>query len=95
MTLLENTYKILNEQNIVHSKEEFSEQFLKRNKNWYAYQTHKNRDFSLPTAVKFVSAVTEMLNKGDIDDVCKTALINSKSTITHYLENSHNLLVVI
>jgi hypothetical protein len=94
MTLLENTYKTLNEQNVVHSREHFSEHFLKRNKNWYSYQTHKNRDFSLPTAVKFVGAVTEMLSKTDIDDASKRALLHSKHSITYYLENSHNVFVV-
>lgn len=94
MTLLENTYKILNEHNVVHSREHFSQQFLQRNKNWYAYQTHKNRDFSVPTAVKFVSAISEMLKADDIDDASKRALLQSKYTITNYLQKSHNLYVV-
>jgi hypothetical protein len=51
MTLLEQTYTQLFKAGIVRSAQAFSTDYLQRNANWYAYQKHTGRDFSVGTAI--------------------------------------------
>ena len=52
MTLLENTYWQLKDAELVNCAEAFSIKYLGKNKNWYAFQTHRERDFSADAAVQ-------------------------------------------
>ena len=52
MTLLENTYRQLRRAELVECAEAFSKAYLGRNKNWYAYQKHAGRDYSVDAAVQ-------------------------------------------
>ncbi len=50
-TLLEEVYQALKQAGIVRSAQAFSTDYLQRNANWYAYQKHTGRDFSVGTAI--------------------------------------------
>ena len=50
-TLLEEVFQTLKQAGIVRSAQAFSTDYLQRNANWYAYQKHTGRDFSVGTAV--------------------------------------------
>ena len=52
MTLLENTYKQLKDVGLAHSAATFSTNYLVKNSNWYSYQKHTGRDFSIDAAVQ-------------------------------------------
>lgn len=52
MTLVEQTYLGLHSVGLVNSREAFSTQYLGKNPNWYSYQTHMRRDFSVSAAVE-------------------------------------------
>lgn len=52
MTLLEQTYTQLHSAGLVDCAETFSRGFLGKNRNWYAYQKHVGRDYSLGAAIQ-------------------------------------------
>ena len=52
MTLLEEIYHQLRSAGLVGSAEDFSQRYLSRNKNWYAYQRHLGGDFSVGAAIQ-------------------------------------------
>jgi len=51
MTLLEKTYSELSSVGLVPSAAAFSADYLDKNKNWFAYQKHLGRDFSVDAAI--------------------------------------------
>ena len=51
MTLVEQTYSGLHSVGLVQSRQASSTQYLGKNPNWYSYQTHMRRDFSVSAAV--------------------------------------------
>jgi len=94
MTLLETTYNYLNDYELTQSARHFSKTYLKRNANYYAYQTHKNRDFCLSAAVDFVKSVNAIMEDDTLDKERRTALLKSKHHITQYLQNTHSLHII-
>jgi|GEM_PF-2393038 hypothetical protein len=52
MTLLEKTYSELSSVGLVPSAAAFSADYLGKNKNWFAYQKHLGRDFSIDAAIQ-------------------------------------------
>ena len=52
MTLLETTYRHLNSAGLVPCAAAFSADYLGKNKNWFAYQKHVGRDFSVDAAIQ-------------------------------------------
>lgn len=94
MTLLETTYKSLHDCDLTKSTRDFSTKYLNRNANWYSYQTHKNRDFSLTAAVAFVKSVNNMIEQDVLDAESKRALLTSKFQISNYLKDTHSLYIV-
>lgn len=52
MTLLETTYADLRNAGLVHCAEAFSSDYLGKNRNWFSYQKHTGRDFSIDAAIQ-------------------------------------------
>lgn len=52
MTLLETTYSHLRKAGLVSCAAGFSSDYLGKNKNWFAYQKHVGRDFSVDAAIQ-------------------------------------------
>lgn len=57
MTLLANTYRQLRNAGLVDSAEAFSSTYLNKSKNWYAYQKHTRRDFSVDAAIQCLRGI--------------------------------------
>ena len=57
MTLLETTYTNLHSVGLVACAEAFSADYLGKNRNWYAFQKHAGRDFSLAAAIQCLRSV--------------------------------------
>jgi hypothetical protein len=74
MTLLENIYHQLKTTHLVSNAQTFSTQYLAKNKNWYSYQTHMQRDITLSAAVQCARAL-RLLSTGD------AALTNTQSSV--------------
>jgi len=51
LTLREEIYHQLRSAGLVSCAEDFSQRYLKRNKNWYAHQRFHGRDFSVGAAI--------------------------------------------
>ena len=68
MTLVEQTYLGLHSVGLVESSEAFSTQYLGKNPNWYSYQTHMQRDFSVAAAVECLRALKQYENAATLDD---------------------------
>lgn len=57
MTLLEKTFGQLRSAGLVDSAEAFSRTYLNKSKNWYAYQKHTGRDFSVDAAIQCLRGI--------------------------------------
>lgn len=57
MTLLEKTYRQLRSAGLVPCAEAFSRDYLGKNTNWFAYQKHTARDFSVGAAIQCLRSI--------------------------------------
>lgn len=65
MTLIENTYMQLKDAGLIATREEFSRTFVGKNPNWFAYQVHVGRDFSVDAAISCLLKIRSKLNEAD------------------------------
>jgi hypothetical protein len=57
MTLLEQTYTQLKQVGLVNCAEAFSRNYLQKNCNWFAYQKHTGRDYSVGAAIACLRSI--------------------------------------
>jgi hypothetical protein len=74
MTLLEKIYTQLKTTQLVSNAQTFSIKYLAKNKNWYSYQTHMQRDITLSAAVQCARAL-RLIAAGD------TALTTTQNSV--------------
>ena len=68
MTLVEQTYLGLHSVGLVKTREAFSTQYLGKNPNWYSYQTHMHRDFSIAAAVECLRTLKQHEHAAALDN---------------------------
>lgn len=57
MTLLETTYHILKQAELTTSREAFSRDYAGKSRNWFAWQRHMKRDFSISAAIQCLRSI--------------------------------------
>jgi hypothetical protein len=57
MTLTEHIYQILKQAELTTTREAFSRDYVGRGRNWFAWQRHRGRDFSLITAIQCLRSI--------------------------------------
>lgn len=63
-------------ENLAKNNSDFAVQFLGKNPNWYAYQTHMGRDFSLPALINCLQRFQQLTKKlGAYDSVWASELL--------------------
>ena len=89
MTLLEQIYRELRAAGLTNCAEAFSRDYLGKNKNWYAFQTHTGRDFSLGAAVLCLRAVRNRKAAPGLDEAQRTELETAERALLAHLNNAH------
>jgi hypothetical protein len=95
MTLLENTYRNLSNAGLVSCAEAFSINYLGKNKNWYAFQTHMRRDFSVGAAVQCLRSIRTNKRLTGLDTQQQTALRAAERSLLAHLNETHLVADVI
>lgn len=57
MTLTEHIYQTLKQAQLTTTREAFSRDYVGMNRNWFAWQRHMDRDFSLPAAIQCLRSI--------------------------------------
>ncbi len=89
MTLLEKTYRKLRTVGLTHCAEAFSRDYLGKNKNWYAFQTHTKRDFSFSAAVHCLRSVRTRQAEAGLEGAQRRALASSERALLAHLNATH------
>ena len=89
MTLLEQTYRQLQSAELVHCAEAFSRDYLGKNSNWYAYQKHTARDFSVAAAIQCLRTIRSQQRQTAISTAQVHALKATEQQLLAYLTKQH------
>jgi len=89
MTLLEKTYTTLRNIGLTHCAEAFSADYLGKNKNWYAFQTHTGRDFSVGAAVQCLRSLRLRQAAPELNPAQRKALAAAQQAILTHLNTQH------
>jgi hypothetical protein len=89
MTLIETTYSELREAGLVTTREQFSTQFVGRNSNWYSYQLHVGRDFSVSAAVHCLRAIKQLEDAVTMQGKQRRLLAHTAQLLCGYLREQH------
>ena len=92
MTLLEQTYRELRAAGLTDCAEAFSRDYLGKNKNWYAFQTHTGRDFSVAAAVQCLRSLRSRQAASGLEQAQRRALVEAEATLVKYLRENHFVL---
>ena len=95
MTLLENTYRNLRQAELVGCAEAFSVNYLDKNKNWYAFQTHMRRDFSVGAAVQCLRSIRTNMRLTGLDVQQQAALSAAERSLLAHLNETYLVADVI
>ena len=89
MTLLENTYRQLSSAGLVHCAAGFSSDYLGKNKNWFAYQKHSKRDFSIDAAVQCLRSIRDQQQAQELTQAQQQALRTAERDLLAHLNTQH------
>jgi hypothetical protein len=85
MTLLETTYRQLRSTGLVLCAEAFSKDYLGKNSNWYAYQKHTGRDYSVNAAIQCLRSIRSQQRQTAITTAQAQTLKNTEQQLLAYL----------
>ena len=89
MTLLEKTYRHLHSAGLVHCAEAFSCAYLSKSKNWYAYQKHTGRDYSVDAAVQCLRSIRAQMRVAALSTAQRQLLVRLEQELLAHLSSQH------
>lgn len=89
MTLLERTYRQLRSTGLVHCAEAFSRDYLGKNSNWYAYNKHAARDYSVGAAIQCLRSIRSKQHSNDLSEAQLVALERIEQHLIAHLTIQH------
>jgi hypothetical protein len=95
MTLLEQTYRELRAAGLTDCAEAFSRDYLGKNKNWYAFQTHTGRDFSVAAAVQCLRSLRSRQTAPGLEQAQRKALEAAELALLEHLNEEHSVADVL
>ncbi len=95
MTLLENTYRQLSSAGLVNCAARFSSDYLGKNKNWFAYQKHSKRDFSIDAAVQCLRSIRDQQHTQELTQAQQQVLRTAELDLLAHLNTQHCVADVI
>lgn len=95
MNIMNDTYAALRNAKLIKSGRQFSSTYVLRNANWFAYQKHNHRDFSLGAAIDCLRFVRKQMQRTEtLNEVQVRALRAIEDQLTAYLKLTFDLGVV-
>lgn len=95
MTLLEQTYTELRAAGLTDCAEAFSRDYLGKNKNWYAFQTHTGRDFSVAAAVQCLRSLRSRQTAPGLLQAQRKALTAAEQALLSHLNDAHMIAEIV
>lgn len=89
MTLLETTYRQLRSTGLVHCAEAFSRNYLGKNSNWYAYQKHTGRDYSVGAAIQCLRSIRSKQRSNELPKAQLVALQRVEQRLITHLNTQY------
>ena len=89
MTLLEQTYRQLQSTGLVHCAEAFSRNYLGKNRNWYAYQKHAGRDYSVAAAIQCLRNIRSQQRSSGLSKAQQMTLQRVETQLTMHLNTQY------
>lgn len=91
MALLEEIYHQLRSADLLTSAEAFSKDYLGKNSNWYSYQRHTGRDFSIGAAVQCLRSLRIQQRREGLTPVQMDTLQHAATKLLAYLIEHHSV----
>lgn len=89
MTLIEQTYSLLRDADLVRTREQFSTDYVGKNPNWYSYQKHMGRDFSVLAAANCLRTINKLSNADSIQSKQRSSLAHARALLDSFLREQH------
>jgi len=89
MTLIETTYSLLRDAELVATREQFSTDYVGKNPNWYSYQLHVGRDFSVLAAANCLRTIAQLHNARDFKPSQRRSIARATALLSGYLREQH------
>lgn len=89
MTLLETTYRQLHSIGLVACAEAFSRDYLGKNRNWFAYQKHTRRDYSVGAAIQCLRSIRSKQRSNELSKAQLVALQRVEQRLIAHLNTQH------
>jgi hypothetical protein len=87
MNIMNDTYTELRNAKMIKSGRQFSSTYVLRNANWFAYQKHNGRDFSLASAIDCLRSVRKQLGReAALSDVQTRALRTIEDRLSEFVQ---------
>ena len=92
MTLIEYTYQTLKQAELTTTREEFSRDYVGRSSNWFAWQRHAGRDFSIETAIQCLRSICLQKEHGAALNIVQVmALTTAEQGLREHLIERHSV----
>lgn len=89
-TLIERTYHILKQAELTTTRQAFSRDYVCKNQNWFAYQTHMKRDFPIAAAIQCLRSIRSYKQRDTaLDLVQLCALGEVEHLLLEHLHEAH------
>lgn len=95
MTLLKYVYYVLVQHGFAQDGKDFSENWCNKNSNWYSYQTHMGRTFSLDAAISCLLSIKEAREEGEQELFKLRALEELVNLLTQFLALKYRITDII
>jgi len=90
MTLTEQIYQTLKQAQLTTTREAFSRDYVGMSRNWFAWQRHMNRDFSLSAAIQCLRSLRVQRQRDPALNHCqKVALQSAEQRLLDHLNQQY------
>jgi hypothetical protein len=92
MTHIEQTYRILRQAGLTTTRQAFSREYVGKNQNWFAYQAHMKRDFSIAGAINCLRSIRFQKQRDTaLDLVQLCALREAEGVLLEHLNERYSV----
>lgn len=92
MTLIEHTYQTLKQARLITTREAFSRDYVGMSRNWFAWQRHMKRDFSIQAAIKCLRSIRAQQQRNPALTMMQlNALIQAEQELLQHLNEQHSV----
>lgn len=92
MTLIEHIYQTLKQAQLTTTREAFSREYVGKCSNWFAWQRHKQRDFSIQSAIQCLRSIRAQQQRDPALNMMQLhALTQAEHILLQHLNEQHSV----